>query len=121
MYVDKLLSGAKTIAEAREICHEIIQLLKEAKINMRQWASNDPSILRDIPSTDYHSNFSLTDESVLKTLGIFLNASEDSIVYTVNPISIQVLKQLSVSYYQKSQKYSILWVYWDPQYYTQNE
>ena len=48
MYVDNMLTGANCKDEAREICHQMINILQTAGLKMYQWASNDNEILNGI-------------------------------------------------------------------------
>jgi hypothetical protein len=47
-YVDDALTGADTKEEVVSIRKELIQLLRSAGLNIREWASNDQDILRGL-------------------------------------------------------------------------
>ncbi|XP_057329854.1 uncharacterized protein LOC130670463 [Microplitis mediator] len=82
-YVDDTATGADTLEEAREKRNQLIALLKLGCFNIRQWASNVPELLEDLPKESINSKFQLGESVTLKTLGIYWNANEDTIVYTV--------------------------------------
>ncbi|XP_066583800.1 uncharacterized protein [Prorops nasuta] len=86
MYVDDLLTGARTIEQARKIRDEIILLLSRGCFRIRQWASNDPRIIDDLPEESIHAQFVINIDTTLKTLGITWNAADDRICYIPKPI-----------------------------------
>lgn len=88
LYVDDLLSGADTIAEARKIRKEITALLSRGGFSIRQWASNDTRVIQDLPNNILHACYSLGDDQSLKTLGISWNTRNDRICYFARPIEI---------------------------------
>ncbi|XP_066585086.1 uncharacterized protein [Prorops nasuta] len=90
LYVDDLLTGANTIEEAREIRNDIISLLSRGGFRIRQWASNDPRIINDLPAESVHAHFIINIDTTLKTLGITWNADTDEICYI--PKRIQICK-----------------------------
>ena len=57
LYVDNILTGVRTINEGQNMCNELTGICKTAKLNLRQWASNNVSILRDIPREYYDKKF----------------------------------------------------------------
>lgn len=83
MYVDNMLTGTNSKSEAREICRQMIGILKTACIKLSQWSSNDPEILDGIAQQDLDVNFDFDKDSSLKTLGIFWKAKTDAFVYTL--------------------------------------
>ncbi|XP_033339833.2 uncharacterized protein LOC117228236 [Megalopta genalis] len=82
-YVDDLLTGAPTMSQATRLRDELIQLLKLGGFNLRQWASNEQTLVGE------HSDKAATDAIYLnvsdtkKTLGICWNAKLDCIEYYV--------------------------------------
>lgn len=70
LYMDDLLSGADSIEETREIRNELIALLARGGFTIRQWASNDESIINDLPSSGLRTNFAFDKNSSLKILGL---------------------------------------------------
>lgn len=66
-YVDDLLAGTNTLEKARQL-HDKLQQLRSGGFNLRQWASNEASLIAqdDGASDTVHFNASKTK----KTLGI---------------------------------------------------
>ncbi|XP_076388980.1 uncharacterized protein LOC143264668 [Megachile rotundata] len=82
LYVDDLLSGANTIEEAKNIQTKISELLKRGGLNIRQWASNEPALLKGLTEEQLHPKI-LGDSAVMKTLGLSWDARNDTIRYSV--------------------------------------
>ncbi|XP_063979917.1 uncharacterized protein LOC135163941 [Diachasmimorpha longicaudata] len=81
-YVDDLISGADTKEGAIAIQRETENLVQRGGFKLRQWASNDPSLLHE----------------TLKTLGLSWNSTDDSIKYFVKPSAgAQTTKRLVLS------------------------
>ncbi|XP_063994337.1 uncharacterized protein LOC135171637 [Diachasmimorpha longicaudata] len=81
MYVDDLLTGTQTREEALHLREELDKLVKLGGFNLRKWASNDPSILGELAPNNVNHHLQIGDSTILKTLGIFWNSSEDTITY----------------------------------------
>ena len=47
-YVDDILTGASTVAEARHLRDELVLLLKAGGFPLRKWASNHPALMEDL-------------------------------------------------------------------------
>ncbi|XP_015123431.1 uncharacterized protein LOC107045622 [Diachasma alloeum] len=86
MYVDDLLTGADTREQAVAIRNEITQLVQRGGFNLRQWASNDPTLLNDLAEEDINRHLLITDSPALKTLGLCWNSTSDSIEYKVKSV-----------------------------------
>ncbi|XP_063989696.1 uncharacterized protein LOC135168980 [Diachasmimorpha longicaudata] len=82
-YVDDLITGAQTREEAITIRNELERLMKLGHFNLRQWASNDPTILQDLPAEDINKHLQLGDSTTLKTLGVSWDSTADTIKYSV--------------------------------------
>ncbi|XP_043262784.1 uncharacterized protein LOC122403358 [Colletes gigas] len=82
LYVDDLLTGANTYAQALHLRDSVIDLLKRGGLNIRQWVSNDPRLLTGLPTEQIHPKF--FGDSSIKTLGLSWDARNDEIVYTVD-------------------------------------
>nr|XP_012153583.1 PREDICTED: uncharacterized protein LOC105664297 [Megachile rotundata] len=82
-YVDDLLTGTETLNEAFQLRNHITQLLSTAGLNIRQWASNERSLLQDLSAQDINKKLYLGESSTIKTLGVVWNSENDSIVYSV--------------------------------------
>ncbi len=55
-YVDDVLTGSDCIETVLEIRKPISFILNDAKFNLKEWCSNDPRILKGIPSEDLEKN-----------------------------------------------------------------
>ncbi|XP_063991170.1 uncharacterized protein LOC135169801 [Diachasmimorpha longicaudata] len=88
IYVDDLLTGFSSIEDAQHAQAEITQLLSTGGLNMRQWASNDKAVLREIPSEHINHHLQLDNDKTIKTLGISWNSDTDSIKYQTKPITL---------------------------------
>lgn len=99
MYIDNMLTGTYSKKDAKEICHQMRNILKTAGMNMRQWASNDSDVLGNIDIKDLDANFCLNENNSLKTLGIYWEAKSDVFVYEINTIILdkQITKRKSLS------------------------
>ncbi|XP_076230300.1 uncharacterized protein LOC143176716 [Nomia melanderi] len=91
LYVDDLLTGADTMEEARHIQHQIGELLQRGGLNIRQWASNEPALLKGLREDQIHPKI-LGDDTTMKALGISWDARNDAIRYAVE---IQVVGKVS--------------------------
>lgn len=89
MYVDDFIKGSKTIKEAKETRDQMIAMLKTAGFNIRQWASNDKRILSGLPAESINTKLQLDTDQTLKTLGVHWQSTNDTIIYTVQPIKIK--------------------------------
>ncbi|XP_043504537.1 uncharacterized protein LOC122525681 [Polistes fuscatus] len=81
-YVDDLLTGARTVKEAKQVRDELISITAGAGMHLRQWASNCAEILKDLDTAD-NNIINLDSSGTIKTLGVNWNAAEDNISYTV--------------------------------------
>lgn len=87
LYVDNLLTGAETMEEAQEIIRQTNKIMEFACLNMRQWASNNPELLRGIDVANLDKDFVLDPDHAIKTLGMFWKSSSDSLIYSVKPFA----------------------------------
>ncbi|XP_063972059.1 uncharacterized protein LOC135159927 [Diachasmimorpha longicaudata] len=98
VYVDDLLTGAQTRQEAITIQSELENLMKLGCFNLRQWASNDPTLLQGVASKDINKRLQLEDSTMLKTLGITWDSVADKIKYFVKTSNIvQLTKRALLS------------------------
>ncbi|XP_043287492.1 uncharacterized protein [Venturia canescens] len=86
MYVDDLLTGAPTFEEALKLRDDINALLQRGKLNMRQWASNEPRLLHGLPVNYVNLKLQSQDNHTIKTLGVHWDSERDQIVYTVQEV-----------------------------------
>ncbi|XP_076249549.1 uncharacterized protein LOC143188915 [Calliopsis andreniformis] len=97
LYVDDLLTSVETLEEARHIQTQICELLRRGGLNIRQWATNDPNLLAGINKDQIHPKI-FDDTAVMKTLGLFWDARNDTIRYTVElPVLNEVSKRSVLS------------------------
>lgn len=78
-YVDDVISGTDTDAEAIQLRHELMQLVGAGGFELKKWASNSNPVLQQIPEDEREVKCPLelnSDESI-KTLGIHWNAASD--------------------------------------------
>lgn len=85
-YMDDWLSGANDIPSALELINDVNNILSSANFNLRQWSSNDQSILDHFKNSE-HSNvpFIIKANQNSKTLGTFWNSQSDSLGYMTRP------------------------------------
>lgn len=82
-YVDDALTKTDTKDEALAVRTELMELLKQAGLNIRKWTSNDWGLLQGLPEQDTNQKLYLGETSKLKTLGVFWNSVNNSILYAV--------------------------------------
>ncbi|CAK9801128.1 hypothetical protein ANTQUA_LOCUS2707 [Anthophora quadrimaculata] len=93
LYVDDLLTGANTVEEARHIQSQVGQLLRRGGLNIRQWASNEPALLKGLSEDQIHPKI-LGDDTTMKALGVSWDARNDAIRYVVEiPVNNQISKR----------------------------
>ncbi|XP_033363018.1 uncharacterized protein LOC117241148 [Bombus vosnesenskii] len=95
-YVDDALTGAETKDEALTLRTELTNLLQLAGLNIRKWASNDNDLLHGLSLEETNHQHFLGDSQTLKTLGVFWNSFDDSILYSVEvkPTPSRVTKRI---------------------------
>ena len=95
-YVDDLLTGAETTAEARQIKRDVETILCEAGFILRKWASNEATTLQEGSRT----TVSITPEAEKdpNTLGLSWSPSVDVLRFPVNvPTTRRVTKRTILS------------------------
>lgn len=70
VYVDDLLSGAQSLERAKLIVNELMQLTKRGGLILRQWVSNEPSIIESLSDCADSEHLCLDLGNDTKTLGI---------------------------------------------------
>ena len=81
-YVDDMLTGAFSHEEAIQLRDELIEITRKGCLNLRKWASNEPSLIESLSDCANESHFQLNFDTTTKTLGIHWNPKSDSIVFT---------------------------------------
>ncbi|XP_043259315.1 uncharacterized protein LOC122401313 [Colletes gigas] len=82
-YVDDLLTGASTREQALVIREETIALARKGGFNLRQWASNDESLIEDLALINQERTLSLDTDETRKALGIGWKPRTDEIRYNI--------------------------------------
>ncbi|XP_075157832.1 uncharacterized protein LOC142231099 [Haematobia irritans] len=90
IYVDDILSGGHSIAEAKYYLIQLIDLLNSAGFPLKKLTSNHPDVLAQMPPEDLLNEdlLKLEDCSETKTLGIRWNAMTDAFHYEVSNITV---------------------------------
>ncbi|BES90775.1 Pao retrotransposon peptidase [Nesidiocoris tenuis] len=100
-YVDDLNGGGDTVIQALAVRHEIQELLNIGKFELRKWAANDRTLLKDIPEEHIlpaAASISLDEhaDSELKVLGLSWNAKLDAFHFRLAPVlQIQTKRDLA--------------------------
>jgi len=94
-YMDDVLSGADTIAEAMQ--KQLSLLLRQGQFCLRKWRSNDSRILEHLAAQCKTDEALVMDkDEALKTLGLLWNAKSDSLQYEVELEDTQLIKKRTV-------------------------
>ncbi|XP_011884048.1 PREDICTED: uncharacterized protein LOC105571185, partial [Vollenhovia emeryi] len=83
-YVDDIMSGAQTLAEARTIQTELNELCMAGGFPLRKWASNHNEILSGIPREHRSHNTPLAWNDSQSTLGLRWNPVGDYLAVAIN-------------------------------------
>ncbi|XP_064214925.1 uncharacterized protein LOC135267108 [Tribolium castaneum] len=90
VYIDDIITGCSSIAEAHNLRDELIDLLSTAGFELRKWSSNDPTVLNKIPLShqlDQALAFNSESEFFVKVLGLQWNPRNDSFSYSIQPFN----------------------------------
>jgi hypothetical protein len=77
LYVDNLITGVKTTAEAQELYNTAVACFRRAGMNLRNWASNNNEFAAYVPN--YHRDYNIK----IGILGLNWNTQSDSYTVTV--------------------------------------
>ncbi|XP_075158079.1 uncharacterized protein LOC142231352 [Haematobia irritans] len=90
VYVDDVLSGAHSIAEAKIKQYQLVKALSSAGFPLKKLTSNSKALLQSWPREDLLDEefLNIENHSAMKTLGIRWNAMTDSFYYNVEPIEV---------------------------------
>ncbi|XP_024868253.1 uncharacterized protein LOC112452346, partial [Temnothorax curvispinosus] len=98
-YIDNLLSGADSLQEALIIRDQVAALLLSGGFVLRQWASNNEDLLKDIPGNVMdNAILELDKDGSVKTLGVKWNHAKDAFQYSIKiaiPVSCTKRSMLS--------------------------
>ncbi|XP_026325441.1 uncharacterized protein LOC113234351, partial [Hyposmocoma kahamanoa] len=88
LYVDDLLAGCNSIEEAQMAQSQLITMLKCGGFNMRKWASNNLTLLENLPEELISQNmFNFQQAETNKTLGITWNPQTDNFTFRHNSVT----------------------------------
>ncbi|XP_036347149.1 uncharacterized protein LOC118756495 [Rhagoletis pomonella] len=85
-YVDDIISGADTNAEAIELQQQLSRLSSSGGFNLRKWNSNSAVLLQTIPPDNKENAnwIELKAENLVKALGLFWDTNEDEFSFKIN-------------------------------------
>ncbi|XP_055922810.1 uncharacterized protein LOC129953594 [Eupeodes corollae] len=88
VYVDDVMTGAKSTKELIELQSELVALLSMAKLQLRKWSSNSWSLLASLPKEDCEYAFFDTErsKSFVKVLGMHWNPSSDEYAFRMSKV-----------------------------------
>ncbi|XP_058840965.1 uncharacterized protein LOC131696442 [Topomyia yanbarensis] len=77
-YVDNLMMGGDSVEGLlKQRLAAEVELMKRG-FPLRKWASNDPTIIQDVPSEDLEREIYIGDHDIIKTLGVAWSPREDT-------------------------------------------
>lgn len=79
-YMDDAITGHHTIESTKLLQKELNELLKKGGFVLRKWATNEPSILKNVPKKEKSNNkeFNFKQQEFSKTLGLAWNDASDT-------------------------------------------
>ncbi|UYV84182.1 hypothetical protein LAZ67_X001460, partial [Cordylochernes scorpioides] len=77
-YVDDLLTGAQTIAEAKELIDQLNDLMKKGGFHLRKWNSNCHEIVSHVEEMNEEKKINLEKGAISKILGIVWDHVQDT-------------------------------------------
>ena len=89
-YMDDLLTGARTIEDAKKIVNELIHVTRKCGMNLRQWASSEPELISALSGESDNCYLCLNLGDKTKILNVYWNLKPNSFFYTVNQSSNDV-------------------------------
>ena len=97
-YIDNIVSGADNRNEAFGLQAQLINIMNSGGFNLRQWCSNDESLIKHLPKSlrDTNINF-LDDNETVRTLGMVWRPKKDIFDFHSNIGSGQITKRCVVS------------------------
>lgn len=104
-YVDDLLSGADSVAEAIEKQHQVTQILLRGGFEIRKWSSNHPQVTDQLDMAA--REICGTSDPTLKALGILWVPQQDTFsIKAVVPKDDTIFHSLSVHFFPRSRNFS---------------
>ena len=83
-YVDNLMMGRDSAEALLNQRRAVEAALLERGFPLRKWASNDPSIISDIPAEDLEQEIHIGDHDIIKTLGVAWSPRDDKFRFVVD-------------------------------------
>ncbi|XP_073950917.1 uncharacterized protein [Choristoneura fumiferana] len=87
-YTDDLMTGYDSLEQVKELQRQLIQVLNGAGLNLRKWSSNNPELIKNLPSNQLNTPFDFKDTESRKTLGLQWNPASDAFTF-INRIESQ--------------------------------
>ncbi|KAJ8883428.1 hypothetical protein PR048_015271 [Dryococelus australis] len=95
LFVDDILTGAKTVSEALELKAQLVALLEAGGFQINKWCSNNSSVVNSTDSSEGTINFEST--SLVKVLGIHWDPAKDQFCYKVKVPVVPTIKRSILS------------------------
>lgn len=99
IFVDNVLTGAKTVEQAKILKIQLTDILSSGGFHLRKWASNHPHPIEEQTDIGAEKHITLDSQNIHKTLGILWNPQQDCFLYriTIQPIEDKVTKRTILS------------------------
>jgi hypothetical protein len=98
-YVDDIVTGADSIAEAKNLIAELTTLFRQGGFELRKWSSNKPAAVKTVPTDHLENPLIFSDEdSSLKILGMKWMPNADNFSYNVVGYNAPCTKRNILSY-----------------------
>lgn len=101
MFVDDILTGAQSEEDTLFCQQQVIALCAQGKFQLRKWASNLPSILQAVPTSECSIDpavlFDDEGQAILKILGMYWNPTQDYFSYNYHSPSFTTTKRSVLS------------------------
>ncbi|KAG1656930.1 hypothetical protein GQR58_023669 [Nymphon striatum] len=85
LYVDDLLTGANSVEEAIDLYQQTTEIIAKAGMNLRQWASNSPEIIKSIQQCR-KGNVCELNNNQTKILGLVWDCETDSFSFIISEL-----------------------------------
>lgn len=93
MYVDDVLDSRETSKDVIELQRQLSELLGLASFRLRKWASNEKSVLEDVPEEDRQPGVEVREDGRptgnVKTLGVTWKSENDLFTFNIQPPEIK--------------------------------
>ena len=88
VYMDDVVTGADSTQEAHELQLELCQLCKAGGFNLRKWASNEPTLMEQLPTGDTIPECKWQHGEIYTALGVHWSLADDCFRVQVPPTVI---------------------------------